>query len=77
MMLGAEAVQQSSCDNLLPTMPDHWPQHVSKACCTCQHRHHVQVQVDAPRTAPEVAFFAQPAMQQVLQRVLYLWGIRY
>ena len=37
----------------------------------------LQVQVDAPRTAPEVAFFAQPAMQQALQRVLYLWGIRW
>ena len=36
----------------------------------------LQVQVDAPRTAPEVPFFSQPAMQAALQRVLYLWGIR-
>jgi len=32
--------------------------------------------VDVPRTAPDVPFFAQPAIQKSLERILYLWGIR-
>ena len=35
-----------------------------------------QVAVDVPRTAPDVPFFAQPAIQKSLERILYLWGIR-
>ena len=30
-----------------------------------------------PRTAPDVPFFAQPAVQKSLERILYLWGIRH
>ena len=33
--------------------------------------------VDVPRTAPEVPFFQQPAMQTALRRLLYLWGVRH
>lgn len=33
--------------------------------------------MDVPRTAPDVPFFAQPAIQKSLERILYLWGIRY
>ncbi|KAK9832713.1 hypothetical protein WJX81_003081 [Elliptochloris bilobata] len=36
-----------------------------------------QVAVDVPRTAPDVPFFAQPAIQKSLERILYLWGIRH
>ncbi|KAK9800801.1 hypothetical protein WJX73_006841 [Symbiochloris irregularis] len=36
-----------------------------------------QVRVDAPRTAPGVACFHQPAMQKSLERILYLWGCRH
>ncbi len=32
--------------------------------------------MDVPRTAPDVPFFAQPAIQKSLERILYLWGIR-
>lgn len=37
----------------------------------------LQVRVDAPRTAPGVACFHQAAMQKCLERILYLWGIRW
>lgn len=36
-----------------------------------------QVAVDVPRTAPGVAFFHQPRMQKVLERILYIWGVRH
>jgi hypothetical protein len=36
-----------------------------------------QVMVDVPRTAPGVGFFHQPRMQKVLERILYIWGIRH
>lgn len=36
-----------------------------------------QVIVDVPRTAPEVPFFAQAQLQKSLERILFLWGIRY
>lgn len=35
-----------------------------------------QVAVDVPRTAPNVPFFQQPAIQKSLERMLYIWGIR-
>ena len=35
-----------------------------------------QVVVDVPRTAPGVPFFAQAQLQQSLERILFLWGIR-
>lgn len=36
-----------------------------------------QVMVDVPRTAPGVGFFHQQRMQKVLERILYIWGIRH
>lgn len=36
-----------------------------------------QVSVDVPRTAPGVAFFHQTPVQHSLERILYLWGIRW
>ena len=32
--------------------------------------------MDVPRTAPNVAFFHEPAVQKSLERMLYIWGIR-
>ena len=37
----------------------------------------LQVAVDVPRTAPGVPFFHQPRLQKSLERILYIWGIRY
>lgn len=37
----------------------------------------VQVAVDVPRTAPSVPFFQDPIVQKSLERMLYIWGIRY
>ncbi|GIL47610.1 hypothetical protein Vafri_4393 [Volvox africanus] len=36
-----------------------------------------QVLVDVPRTAPSVPFFHEPIIQESLQRLLYIWGIRH
>lgn len=36
-----------------------------------------QVVLDVPRTAPTVPFFHEPAIQKSLERLLYIWGIRY
>lgn len=36
-----------------------------------------QVAVDVPRTAPGVAFFHLPRVQKLLERILYIWGIRH
>lgn len=36
-----------------------------------------QVTVDVPRTAPGVPFFHLPRMQKVLERILYIWGVRH
>ncbi|KAG2452579.1 hypothetical protein HYH02_002816 [Chlamydomonas schloesseri] len=36
-----------------------------------------QVAVDVPRTAPNVPFFHEPIIQESLQRLLYIWGIRH
>ena len=36
-----------------------------------------QVAVDVPRTAPGVAFFHEAPVQKCLERILYIWGIRY
>lgn len=36
-----------------------------------------QVAVDVPRTAPGVPFFHLPRMQIVLERILYIWGVRH
>jgi hypothetical protein len=33
--------------------------------------------VDVPRTAPDVPFFQQEAMQSALRRLLYIWGVRH
>lgn len=35
-----------------------------------------QVAVDVPRTAPGVAFFHMAQIQKLLERILYIWGIR-
>lgn len=35
-----------------------------------------QVAVDVPRTAPGVLFFHQQRVQKVLERVLFIWGLR-
>ncbi len=39
--------------------------------------HPSQVAVDVPRTAPGVAFFHQPRIQKSLERILYIWGLRW
>ena len=36
-----------------------------------------QVAVDVPRTAPGVPFFHLPQMQKILERILYIWGVRH
>ncbi|KAG1680434.1 hypothetical protein FOA52_015527 [Chlamydomonas sp. UWO 241] len=36
-----------------------------------------QVRVDVPRTAPTVPFFHEPRIQQSLEHLLYIWGIRH
>lgn len=36
-----------------------------------------QIQVDLPRTSPDIAFFQQPLVQQAMERILYLWAIRH
>lgn len=36
-----------------------------------------QIQVDCPRTVPDVTFFQQPAVQKSLERILYTWAIRH
>jgi len=33
--------------------------------------------VDAPRTAPQIAFFHSSSVQKSLERLLYIWGIRW
>lgn len=38
---------------------------------------HVQVSVDVPRTAPNVPFFHEALIQKSLERLLYIWGIRW
>lgn len=37
----------------------------------------LQVSVDVPRTAPNVPFFHEPIIQKSLERLLYIWGIRW
>lgn len=36
-----------------------------------------QVAVDVPRTAPGVPFFHSPPAQKALERILYIWGVRW
>lgn len=36
-----------------------------------------QVLVDVPRTAPDVAFFHQDEIHKVLERILFIWGLRH
>jgi hypothetical protein len=36
-----------------------------------------KVAVDVPRTAPSVPFFHEQIIQQSLERMLYIWGIRW
>lgn len=33
--------------------------------------------MDVPRTAPGVPFFSQPDVQTSLERILYIWGLRW
>lgn len=37
----------------------------------------LQVVVDVPRTAPGVAFFHRAQIQKSLERILYIWGVRW
>jgi len=36
-----------------------------------------QIQVDLPRTSPNVAFFQQEMVQQAMLRILYIWSVRH
>ncbi|EGD75589.1 TBC1 domain family member 22A [Salpingoeca rosetta] len=36
-----------------------------------------QIQIDVPRTSPDVATFQQPVVQEMLERILYIWAIRH
>ena len=36
-----------------------------------------QIQVDLPRTNPDMPFFQQKEIQKVMERVLYIWAIRH
>lgn len=36
-----------------------------------------QIQIDVPRTSPNVPLFQQPVVQELLERVLYIWAIRH
>lgn len=36
-----------------------------------------QIQIDVPRTNPNVALFQQPEVQKLLERILYIWAIRH
>jgi len=36
-----------------------------------------QIQIDVPRTNPNVTLFQQPLVQQLMERILYIWAIRH
>mmetsp|Transcript_20219 Transcript_20219/g.51667 ORF Transcript_20219/g.51667 Transcript_20219/m.51667 type:complete len:470 (+) Transcript_20219:261-1670(+) len=36
-----------------------------------------QIRVDVPRTSPEVPIFQHPALQDILERILYIWALRH
>ncbi len=36
-----------------------------------------QIQIDVPRTNPNVPLFQQDAVQRLLHRILYIWAIRH
>jgi len=36
-----------------------------------------QIQIDVPRTNPNLSLFQQQIMQDILQRILYIWAIRH
>lgn len=36
-----------------------------------------QIRVDIPRTSPGLALFSHPRIQQLLERVLYIWSVRH
>ncbi|EGG24662.1 TBC domain protein [Cavenderia fasciculata] len=36
-----------------------------------------QIQMDVPRTNPSVPLFQQPIIQEILERILYIWAIRH
>ena len=36
-----------------------------------------QIQIDVPRTNPNVGLFQQPEVQKLLERILYIWAIRH
>lgn len=36
-----------------------------------------QIQIDLPRTNPKMPLFQQIGIQQILERILYVWAIRH
>jgi len=36
-----------------------------------------QIRVDIPRTSPSLALFGHPRIQQLMERVLYIWSVRH
>jgi TBC1 domain family member 2 len=40
-------------------------------------RFYSQIQVDLPRTNPDMPFFQQKEIQRAMERVLYIWSIRH
>lgn len=36
-----------------------------------------QIQIDLPRTNPKMPLFQQLVVQQMLERILYVWAIRH
>ena len=36
-----------------------------------------QIQVDLPRTNPDMPFFQQKEIQKAMERILYIWSIRH
>ena len=36
-----------------------------------------QIQIDLPRTNPKMPLFQQIGVQQILERILYIWAIRH
>jgi hypothetical protein len=52
-------------------------QHGASAHTTEEENALRQVAVDVPRTAPGVPFFHQSRVQKMLERILFIWGIRH
>lgn len=49
----------------------------NRQAVSCAAPHPAQVAVDVPRTAPGVPFFHLSQVQKSLERILYIWGIRW